>query len=102
MISGSGHSTTGLSGSHLRELDEWYSKIPDDENVALVYTNVFAKIALASNAFNKIKEDSWVPKRGQAIAAEDKAEINCHPGNQSRNAGAAVSRDQSHQLPLSD
>src|SRR6476620_4909479 len=59
----------------LRELDVWYGKVPDEQNLALVYTNVFAQIALASNAFNKIKEDSWVPKRGQAIAAEDKAEI---------------------------
>jgi hypothetical protein len=59
----------------LVELDNWYRKIPDNENAALIYTNAFAKIALASNAFDQIREDSWIPKRGQPIAPEDKAEL---------------------------
>src|SRR2546423_2157768 len=48
----------------LAEWDAWYTKVPDAENLALVYTNAFARIATASNDFQGIKNETWIPKRG--------------------------------------
>jgi hypothetical protein len=55
----------------LAELDDWYHKLPENLNAALIYTNAFAQIALASNSFYHVRDDKWIPKRGQPIAAED-------------------------------
>src|ERR1041385_1543521 len=59
----------------LTELDSWYDKVPDNQNAALLYTNAFAKLTLASNAFYRVREDAWVPKRGQPIVPEDNEEL---------------------------
>jgi hypothetical protein len=58
-----------------KELDEWYQRPPDAQNATLIYTNAFAKIAAASNAFDQIT--GWtMPKRGEPIATGDKNEFN--------------------------
>ena len=58
----------------LSELDDWYRKLPDAENAALIYTNAFAKISAASNAFDVIKGLN-LPPRSQPFAPEDKQEL---------------------------
>jgi hypothetical protein len=54
----------------LRELDDWYTHIPDSQNAALIFTNAFAQ-----PAFNNAFGDDWVPTRGHLIGEDGRAEL---------------------------
>jgi hypothetical protein len=57
----------------LSELDDWYTHIPDSQNVAFILTNAFSQPAF-TNAFIVVG-DNWVPARGQLIGEDGKAEL---------------------------
>jgi hypothetical protein len=64
--------------SSLRELDEWYTHIPDSQNAALIYTNAFSQPALTNysgSTMALIGDTNWVPARGQLISKEFRAEL---------------------------
>jgi len=58
----------------LRELDAWYTHIPDSQNVALILTNAFSQPAL-TNAFTVVGDTNWVPARGHLIDKDRGAEL---------------------------
>src|SRR6185369_1136710 len=64
--------------STLRELDKWYTHIPDSQNAALIYTNAFSHPTLTNysgSTMALVGETNWVPARGQLISKEFRAEL---------------------------
>jgi hypothetical protein len=64
--------------STLRELDTWYTHIPDSQNAALIYTNAFSQPVLTNysgSSFTIFGETNWVPARGHLIDKEFRAEL---------------------------
>src|SRR5215813_10195949 len=62
----------------LRELDEWYTRIPDSQNAALILTDAFSQPGLTNyngSTMALIGDTNWVPARGQLIAKEFRAEL---------------------------
>jgi hypothetical protein len=62
----------------LRELDEWYTRIPDSQNAALIYTNAFSEPALTNyngSTMALIGDTNWVPARGHLISKEFREEL---------------------------
>jgi hypothetical protein len=64
--------------SSLRELNEWYTHIPDSQNAALIYTNAFSQPALTNysgSTMTFVGETNWVPGRGHLMGKDDRAEL---------------------------
>src|SRR5882724_4670041 len=64
--------------STLRELDAWYTHIPDSQNAALIYTNAFSQPALtnySASTLTLVGDTNWVPARGQLINKDFRAEL---------------------------
>jgi hypothetical protein len=62
----------------LRELDAWYTHIPDSQNAALIYTNAFSEPTLTNysgSTMALVGETNWVPARGHLIEKEFRAEL---------------------------
>jgi hypothetical protein len=58
----------------LRELDAWYTRVPDSQNAALIFTNAFLQPSL-TNALTVVGETNWVPARGHLIGKGAGAEL---------------------------
>jgi hypothetical protein len=61
----------------LRELDAWYTHLPDSQNAALILTNAFAQPGLADNSstYSFLGSQDWLPTRGHLLDAEAKAQL---------------------------
>jgi hypothetical protein len=62
----------------LRELDEWYTRIPDSQNAALIYTSLFSQPAFTNYSGSSIAlvgDTNWMPARGHLISEEFRAEL---------------------------
>jgi hypothetical protein len=62
----------------LRELDDWYTHIPDSQNAALIYTNAFSQPTLTNysgSTMALVGETNWVPARGHLIAKDFRVEL---------------------------
>jgi hypothetical protein len=62
----------------LRELDAWYTQIPESQNAATVLTKAFSQPGLADNSSTLavLSDKSLMPSRGQLLDDEAKAELN--------------------------
>src|SRR5258705_175159 len=64
--------------SSLRELDAWYTHIPDSQNAALILTNAFSQPALTNysgSTLTLVGDTNWVPARGHFFAKDFRAEL---------------------------
>ncbi|HYV26222.1 MAG TPA: hypothetical protein VFA77_01720 [Candidatus Eisenbacteria bacterium] len=61
----------------LDELDAWYKHLPPEQNAALVYTKAFALMNVpgTTKVGDLSRTRAWMPKRGQSLAPEFKAEL---------------------------
>jgi hypothetical protein len=63
----------------LAELDDWYPRVPDAQNAALIYTNAFARMVYVSpednNPDRRQIADIKLPPRGREFGGEDKTEL---------------------------
>ena len=63
----------------LAELDDWYPRVPDEQNAALIYTNAFARMVYVSpednNPDRRQIADIKLPQRGQNLSTADAAEL---------------------------
>jgi hypothetical protein len=52
-----------------RELDAWYTHVPDSQNAAIILTKAFSQPGLADNSstMSVLGEKSWMPIRGHLI-----------------------------------
>jgi len=60
-----------------RELDAWYTHVPDSQNAAVILLKAFSQPGLAdtSSTLAFIGDKSWVPTRGHVLNDEAKAEL---------------------------
>jgi hypothetical protein len=61
----------------LRELDDWYTQVPDSQNAALILTKACSQPGLAENSSTMtfIGDKTWFPERGHLLDEEAKAEL---------------------------
>jgi hypothetical protein len=61
----------------LRELDVWYTHVPDSQNAAVILTKAYSQPGLAdsSSTLTALGDKSWVPTRGHLLDEEGRAVI---------------------------
>jgi len=61
----------------LRELDAWYTHVPDSQNAALILTKAFSDPGFANNSstMTVIADNTRVPTRSHLLDQETKAEL---------------------------
>src|ERR1043165_3053192 len=61
----------------LKELDAWYSHVPESQNAATILTKAFSQPGLmdSSSTMTVIGDKTWVPTRGHLLDDEAKAEL---------------------------
>jgi len=61
----------------LRELDDWYTHIPDSQNAALIFTNAFSQPTFRDNSatLTVLGDTNWLPARGHLTGKDGRAEL---------------------------
>jgi hypothetical protein len=61
----------------LKELDAWYTHVPESQNAAMILTKAFSQPGLAdsSSTMTVLGDKSWVPTRGHLLDDESKAQL---------------------------